>query len=116
VQDRAVLRPIIAERLGSDTTAAWLVRLDAAEIPSGPINDVLTALEQPQAQARSMDVTVEHPRLGPIRQVGVPFKLSATPATIRSAPPLLGEQTDEILADLGFGLDQIEALHAGGVV
>jgi len=116
VGDRTVLRPIIAERLSSDTTVAWLDRLDAAEVPCGPINDVLTAFEQPLARARSMDVTVEHPRLGPIRQAGIPFKLSATPAAIRSAPPLLGEQTDEILADLGYGPDQIEALHAGGVV
>jgi crotonobetainyl-CoA:carnitine CoA-transferase CaiB-like acyl-CoA transferase len=116
VGDRTVLRSIIAERLSSDTTVAWLDRLDAAEVPCGPINDVLTAFEQPLARALSMDVTVEHPRLGPIRQAGIPFKLSATPAAIRSAPPLLGEQTDEILADLGYGPDQIEALHAGGVV
>jgi len=116
VRNREALRPLLAERLAADTTAAWLTRLDAAEIPCGPINDILTAFASPQAQARAMDVTIEHPRLGPIRQAGVPFKLSATPATIRSAPPLLGEQTDELLAELGYGAGEISALRAGGVV
>lgn len=116
VRNREALRPLLAERLAADTTAAWLARLDAAEIPCGPINDILTAFASPQARARAMDVTIEHPRLGPIRQAGVPFKLSATPATIRSAPPLLGEQTDELLAELGYGAGEIAALRAGGVV
>lgn len=116
VRNREALRPLLAARLGTETTAAWIARLDAAEIPCGPINDILTAFATPQARAREMDVTVEHPRLGPIRQAGVPFKLSATPATIRSAPPLLGEQTDELLAELGYGPGEIAALRAGGVV
>jgi len=116
VRERRILRPIIAERLRSDTTVAWLDRLDAAEVPCGPINDVLTALGQPQAAARSMDVAVEHPRLGPIRQVGVPFKLSGTPATIRSAPPLLGEHSDEILAELGYEAAEVATLRSERVV
>ncbi|MFZ5853778.1 MAG: CaiB/BaiF CoA transferase family protein [Chloroflexota bacterium] len=116
VRNRDALRPLLAERLAADTSAAWLVRLDAAEIPCGPINDILTAFASPQAQVRAMDVTIEHPRLGPIRQAGIPFKLSATPATIRSAPPLLGEQTDQLLTELGYGAGEIAALRAGGVV
>ena len=65
-------------------TAAWLERLEAAEIPCGPIQGVLEALESDQAQAREMTVEVEHPLLGTLRQVGVPFKFGATPATIRT--------------------------------
>ena len=116
VRNRETLRPVLAERLRTDTTAAWLARLDGAEIPCGPINDILTAFASPQARVRGMDVTIEHPLLGPIRQAGVPFKLSATPATIRSAPPLLGEQTDELLVELGYGPAEIAALRAEGVV
>jgi crotonobetainyl-CoA:carnitine CoA-transferase CaiB-like acyl-CoA transferase len=116
VAHRDELRPILVERLARDTSAAWLDRLTAAAVPCGSINDVLAALALPQSRAREMDVTVTHPVLGPIRQVGVPFKLSATPATIRTAPPLLGEHTDEILAELGYTSGEIGAIRARGVV
>ena len=94
--------PLLGARLSVESSSTWLRRLEAAEVPCAPINDVLAALTSPQALARNMVVDVDHPELGPIRQVGVPAKLAATPATIRSAPPLLGEQTDEVLAELGY--------------
>jgi crotonobetainyl-CoA:carnitine CoA-transferase CaiB-like acyl-CoA transferase len=116
VEHRDELRPILAQRLVSRPTADWLAVLAAAEVPVAPINDLLAAFEHPQAVARGMTVDVEHPALGPIRQVGIPFELSATPASIRSAPPLLGEQTDEILAGLGYGPAEVEQLRASKVV
>ena len=54
--------------------------------------------------------------LGPVRQVPPPFALGATPATVRLPPPLLGEHTDEILADLGYGPGDVERLRAAGSV
>ena len=116
VTNRATLRPVLAARFASGSSATWLSRLAAAEVPAGPINDVIQAFAMPQVQARDMDVTVEHPVLGPIRQVGVPTKLSVTPAAIRSAPPLLGEHTDEILAELGYDAEAVLDLHGRGIV
>jgi len=116
VQNRDVLRPLLANRFGTEPSAKWLAALDAAEVPSGPVNDVLEAFAQAQAQHRGMDQTVDHPRLGPIRQIGLPYKLSATPATIRSAPPLLGEQGAEILNEMGYESIHIDELRERGVI
>jgi formyl-CoA transferase/CoA:oxalate CoA-transferase len=63
-----------------------------------------------------MVVEQEHPAWGVIRQVGVPFKLSATPATIRTPPPALGEQADAILLELGYSAGEIARLRADTVI
>ncbi len=116
VEHRDALRPILAERFLAASSVDWLERLDVAEVPCGPINDVLTALTSDQARARDMVVEIEHPRLGPVRQVGIPFKLAGTPASIRTAPPLLGEHADEVLAELGYDAAAIARLRADGTI
>ncbi len=116
VTARATLRPLIVDALAERTTDEWLAILTAADVPCGPIRDVLAAFASPEAQARSMTVDVAHPSLGVVRQAGIPIEFSATPGEIRSAPPLLGEHTDAILGELGFDAAAIASLRADGVV
>jgi len=66
--------------------------------------------------ARGLVVDVEHPVLGVLRQVGPPFELHATPARVRTPPPLLGEHTDEILEELGLAPSEVAALRDHGIV
>ena len=116
VERRAELRPILTARFTERPASEWLAELNAAEIPCGPINDILTAFASPEAVALKMTVELEHPAWGLIRQVGIPFQLSETPASIRTPPPTLGQDTDAILSELGFGAAEIRALHENAIV
>lgn len=98
------------------TTAVWYDRILAAKIPVSPINDVATALNDPQVLARQMVQEVPHPTAGTIKLLGPVAKLSETPATIRTAPPLLGADTDAVLTQLGYDAAAIAQLRADGVV
>ncbi|HET7703084.1 MAG TPA: CoA transferase [Candidatus Limnocylindrales bacterium] len=113
VENRRELVATLAARFEERTSAEWLAALDAADVPAGPINDVASAFDSPWAAAATVDL--DHPVLGPTRQVAPPFVLSGTPATVRTPPPLLGEQTDEILAELGYDDAERERLREAGV-
>ncbi len=98
------------------TSAEWMRELVEAAIPASPVNDIPTALADPQAQHREMVQRVAHPTAGDIDLLGPVAKLSATPAEIRSAPPLLGANSAEILAEIGYSEIEIERLQADGII
>ena len=116
VAARAMLIPELRAVFATRNSADWLAALNAIRIPAGPINDIPTVLNDSHVRAREMVQTAEHPALGPVDLLGPVAKLSETPATIRSAPPLLGEQTDELLAELGYSAAAIAGLREAGVV
>ena len=116
VDNRDGLRPLIADRLLTRATAEWTVELDAAEVPNGAVADVLAAFDSPEATSLGMSTDVEHPSLGVLRQAGIPLLFEETPGAIRTAPPLLGEHTDEVLDEVGFGAADIATLRKSGAV
>lgn len=116
VVNRAVLIPLVEAALATRESAAWAAELSGAGIPAGAINTVDRALAHPQVIARDMVVTAEHPTAGTLRMPGSPVKLSGHTATVRRPPPLLGEHTDEVLAELGYSAADIASLRRRGVV
>jgi crotonobetainyl-CoA:carnitine CoA-transferase CaiB-like acyl-CoA transferase len=116
VANRAELRPLLVERFATRPSAEWLARLDAHDVPCGPIHDVVGAFDTPQAKARRMRVPLEHPVLGSVDQVGSAIDLSSTPASIRRPPPLLGEHSAEVLDELGFGPGDVRRFREQGVI
>ncbi len=119
VRHREQLIPLIEAVTATRPRADWLAALDAAAIPSGPINDLAEVFADPQARHRGMAVTMAHPlgAAGAVTVIGNPIKLSDTPVSYRQAPPLLGEHTDEVLGRLA-GLDPaaLAQLRARGVI
>ncbi|UUZ78314.1 CoA transferase [Polaromonas sp. P1(28)-13] len=115
--DRNRNRESLIERLQqvflTRTYEEWEALLTTNGVPVGAINNFAQVVEHPQVQARGSIVEVDHPRAGKLRIVGVPVGLSATPGSIRTPSPALGEHTDEVLRDLlRLSAAEINAAHA----
>lgn len=112
VRNREQLVPILAEIMQSQPLQYWLDLLESVNVPVGPINNLEQVYQNPQVQARQMKISLPHPIAGQADFVASPLRLSASPVQYHSAPPLLGEHTEQVLQDiLGLDLDQIQALQ-----
>ncbi|WP_152825512.1 CaiB/BaiF CoA transferase family protein [Fertoeibacter niger] len=103
VKNRDLVDNAVAEAMADQTAAWWLAELKAAGIPCGRVNSVSDALSDAQTLARDMILDTDHPTAGPLRLLGFPFKLAATPHSMRRPPPLLGEHTAQVIDELGLG-------------
>jgi crotonobetainyl-CoA:carnitine CoA-transferase CaiB-like acyl-CoA transferase len=84
-------------------------------VPCGSVRDLAEVFADPQLAARGMIAELDHPAAGPIRMLGVPVKLSATPGGVRTPPPMLGQHTETTLADLlGMDAGELKRLRAAG--
>jgi len=117
IANRAELAALIEAELARKPAAEWAELLEAAGVPSAPINTMAEVFADPHVLARQMLVEVEHATLGSIQLPGVPMKFSATDAAVRSAPPVLGQHTREVLRER-CNMDDaaIDELAAAGVV
>ena len=116
VNNREVVAGLLKPVLAARTTNNWISSLEKANVPCGPINRIDQVFADPQAIARELVVTVPH-ATGPLNLVASPLRLNKTPPEYRSAPPLLGQNTDEVLqTELGLSQQDLASLRAQGVV
>jgi len=99
VANRAALIPLLRQATVMRSTAEWIAALESEAVPCGPINRIDQVFADPQVIARGLRVDLPHPLAGSVPGVANPIRLSATPVTYRSAPPRLGQDTAEVLAD-----------------
>ncbi|MBI2862346.1 MAG: CoA transferase, partial [Chloroflexi bacterium] len=116
IQHRQEVIAALEEALTQHPSSYWLPILDKASVPSGPVSNLEQVFQDPQVLHNQMLVTAEHPVAGTVKMVGIPVKLSRTPGQIRSAAPLLGQHTDEVLQSLGYSPQQIQELRQRGAV
>lgn len=116
VKNADALQEIIEAIFITRGTAHWVEKLDAAGVPGGPVYTYDQTLTDPQVQHRRMVHDIDHPRIGPMKTLGLPIKSSGELTAIRRAAPLHGQHTEEILRDAGFDAGQVRAWLADGVV
>jgi crotonobetainyl-CoA:carnitine CoA-transferase CaiB-like acyl-CoA transferase len=107
---------LTAEVLKSRTSAEWLKRLEAEQVPCAPVLTREQVIRDAQVAANQLIVESEHPQAGRMRQPRPAARFSATPAEIRRQAPGLGEHTDEVLASIGVAGGELAALRAEGVI
>jgi len=102
--------------LGSRSTEEWLSRFEAAGVPAGPVLNIGQMHVDPQVVARQMVTEAPHGRLGLVKTIGVPVKFTCTPGGVVTGAPIFGQHTAEVLAEHGYGKDEIVALAASGAI
>lgn len=117
VANRKELIPRLRQATVMRSTQEWVQILERSGVPCGPVNTLDQVFEDPQVLARGMKQSVQHPSLGDVPTVGNPIRLKLTPVSYRTAPPLLGEQSKQVLEKIvGLSSGEIESLRERGIV
>ena len=115
-ENRVELNSLIAQRLLARTTAEWVAALNEAGVPAGPVYGVDEVFADPQVQHLSMLAPVQHPTLGRLDLMRNAVTMTDAPSAIRTASPDPGQNTDEVLAELGVTTRDIDAFRSRGII
>jgi formyl-CoA transferase len=115
-ENKIALNMLIEERLSQDTTEHWVARLNEARVPCGPVNTVAETFSDPQVQHLGLAAPVSHPVAGEINILRNATNLEGVSNEIRSASPLKGQHSEELLTQFGFSDEEIDSLAHSGVV
>lgn len=115
VKNRDALTQILEKKLTEKTVKEWGEILDKAGVANGPILHIDEVFKDPQVLHQEMLLEMDHPSIGRIKTLGFPTKLSRTPAQLRQPPPLLGQHTEDVLQELGYGAEEIAGMKKGGI-
>ena len=115
VENRKLVTDTLTPVMRSRTTKDWVEALEAAKIGCGPINTLKDVFADPHVQARQVIVEMEHASGETVQVIANPVRLSETPPSYRSAAPVLGQHTEEVLEQLGLGKDEVARLRADGI-
>ncbi len=113
---RDTVQRLVQAKVKQNTSQHWLDLFGTKDLWCAKVQDYADLMNDPQVAHNELIQTIEHPKAGKIKVIGVPVKMSGTPGTIRLAPPLVGEHTDAVLAEAGYTPEQIAAFHEEGVV
>jgi crotonobetainyl-CoA:carnitine CoA-transferase CaiB-like acyl-CoA transferase len=105
----------IEEIFAAQPTAYWVEKLDAADVPAGPVYGYEQIMNDPHIKARKMVMEIDHPKIGRMKTIGLPIKSSGELTAIRLPAPWLGQHSEEVLRGLGYDRVELDALFADGV-
>ena len=116
IENRVVLAETLSLVFLKHSTAHWLEAFEKAGVPAGPVLSITEMHADPQALARDMIVSTDHPIAGQVKTIGHPVKFSETPGGVKRPAPLMGQHTAEVLREIGYSESEIVAMAAAGVI
>ena len=114
-QNYEALELALAPTFKTKSRAEWLKILELNDVPAAPLYNIAEVLDDPQVKHLGLTEELEHPKAGKLRFVGGPVRFDNLARATSAPPPLVGEHSGKILRELGYGVEDIDALHSQGI-